>query len=91
MLCFCGGVRYFHSVGYIQDLFHPSLRGLYIGAGLLFLVTLCDELGRIVSPKLRVSSMMRLGVQIIAGGLAYIVSDVGVFSLPLPGFEDISL
>lgn len=65
--------------------------GLYAGSVLIFLVSLSDEMGRIVSTRLRVSALLRLLLQIIAGFLAWKLSAVGIFSFPLPGLEDILL
>lgn len=91
MLCFIFGIIYLYQIWSLQDLMHPSFYGLYLWAGLIFLVTLCDEMGRIFSAKLRVSSKIRLLVQILVWVIAFSLSNVWIYSIPLPWLENIVL
>lgn len=55
--------------------------GIFLIAG----VTLIDELGRIYHPSLRISAHVRLFVQSVAGILAFLVSDIWISEILLPG------
>ncbi|USN55657.1 MAG: hypothetical protein H6765_03560 [Candidatus Peribacteria bacterium] len=59
--------------------------GLLLGGGLLLLVSIIDELGRLVDRRFRVPPVVRLVSQITAIVIAFYVSGVGFTEFVLPG------